>query len=420
MQSAPRQFESQRTGNAVADFSRDGKSMRIAFLTDAPPLADKGHGCHTLSRNLISHLKQFVAVVITRRMRRNLTFDEIRSATGLETLFYPDLAILPERLGEVKSRLEILLARAAVSKIARKIKELGVARLFACCGADPWFLWIIEMFQKATGLPTDVYLVDDFESSAILNGNLKFAEKAAAWERRILSRVGRVFAISKGFCERIEAKTGIKSAWLPIPIPLPNGGIRYRPHSHDEKCGTPLEIAYLGAINPLYTGAILDLLEAIGKINKTGRRKMRLSIMSYTEPEVIKRQLGDELDYDYFHKMPIEECRKRLEKSWLIFMPYTFEKAHSVMVSTSFPSRLAETLRCGRPLLVYGPQYASLPRYFKETGANICVMDKSLLLEALTYAEKYDNPETIKTYEKIARENHSESALVGILGFSKI
>lgn len=391
---------------------------KIAFLTDAPPLIGKGHGCHTLACNLISHLKPFIGVVITRRMRRNLTRYEIREASGIETLFYPDLPFFPERLGWLKARIELALARLAVSNIAKRIREIGAKRLFACCGADPWFLWTAQFFQQASGLPTDIYLVDDFESSAILNGNARFAERAGVWERKLLPRFSRVFAISKGFCERIGSKIGTGAVWLPIPIPLIGGRIQHREYPYWEEPSKPLEIAYLGAINPLYTGAIRDLLDVIDKLNRTVERKFKLTIMSYTEPEVARRELGDSPHYEYFHKLSIEECRRRLESSWLIFMPYTFEREHSTMVSTSFPSRLAETICRGRPLLVYGPPEASLPRYFREENAHICVTEREALAGALESAIDFDNPNTIGVYERLTRKNHSPEALAKILELS--
>jgi hypothetical protein len=395
-----------------------GRLNEVAFLTDAPPLAGKGHGCHVLAYNLISHLKPFIKVVITRRMRRSLTREEIKNAAGVETLFYPDLLFFPQRFEGIKSRIELLLVRAAASRITRRLKETGVKRIFACCGADPWFLLVIKEFQLATGLPVDIYLVDDFESSAILNGNPALAEKSVSWEREILPQASRVFAISKGFCERIESRIGIKATWLPIPIPLRDGRIQYRPYKDQHNAGNTLNIAYLGAINPLYTGSIRDLLNVIKSIYNPDYRNFRLTIMSYTDEKIAIKELGEMPHCSYLSGLPIEECRKRLEDAWLIFMPYTFEKEHSTMVSTSFPSRLAETISRGRPLLVYGPSYASLPRYFREQNASICVTERDLLAEALNSAGDYDNPHTIAVYERLVRENHSPEALAKILGLS--
>lgn len=418
MQNETNKITTLKSENLKSSVNTEGWTTKIAFLTDAPPLAGKGHGCHTLAFNLISHLKPFINVVITRRMRRTLTRDEIKNAAGVDTLFYPDLPFFPQRFEHLKWRIELLLVRCVVGGIARKLKRIGVRRLFACCGADPWFLWIIKTFQSATKLPVDVYLVDDFESSAILNGNPTFAEKAKEWERRILPNVSRVYTISKGFCERIESRIGVKSVWLPIPIPMPEERIQYRQYPYWDNPDKPLEITYLGAINPLYTGAIRDLLDVLDSVNKEAERKVKLTIMSYTEPDVVKRELGESPHYDYFHRLPIDECRRRLENGWLIFMPYTFAKEHSTMVQTSFPSRLAETICRGRPLLVYGPPNASLPRYFREQNAHICVTEKESLREALESAVEFDNPNTIGVYDRIVREYHSPQALAKILGLS--
>jgi hypothetical protein len=59
----------------------------IAFMTDAPPLVKGGYGCHVLSYNLISALKPVVPAVITRRMRKQITYKEVKDGVGVPIFF---------------------------------------------------------------------------------------------------------------------------------------------------------------------------------------------------------------------------------------------------------------------------------------------------------------------------------------------
>ncbi len=408
----PRNFTDFGNANPGDSFDRTGTLPRYAFLTDAPPLIEGGYGCHILSYNLIQSLKPYICTVITRRMRRNVSIRKIKAGIDIQIHIYPDFSILPipGKVSCVKSRFEIALSWLWSRLMGRKIVNSGAERIFACSGADPWFLWIVESFRTATGLPVDVYLVDDFESSAILNKQGAFAKKVNTWEQRILKRVDRVFTISRGFAERLECKTGIRCRWLPVPILLKPDELEYKkPPSRSIKT-----IAYLGAINPLYTGAIKMLLDKIRSLNSDGK-KIQLLVMTYTEPETVYRVLGRSEDFALFHNAPIEECRKRLTESDVIFLPYTFEEQHRVMVSTSFPSRLAEVIRAGRPLLVFGPEYASLPRYFIENSLDICITNPSQLDWVLKNIESYDNPETIQAYKRAVMKYHTPEAIMNIL-----
>ncbi|MGC8743287.1 MAG: hypothetical protein ACP5T0_05350 [Verrucomicrobiia bacterium] len=402
----------------------------IAFLTDAPPYLDGGHGCHVLSFNLIQVLKPYIRVVITRRMRRSVVLSKISENTGCNTLFYPDLSLLPSLgfLSNTKSFAEIGLFRVWIKRAAAKILESGAKRIFACCGADPFFLWVVEYMRLHTRLPVDIYLVDDFESSAILNGKPDFAKTVAYWEKTILKNADRIFTISKGFAEHIQDKLGLNNCrWLPIPILSDEQGIKYKPLSQN----SGKKIAYFGAVNPLYLDEIRVLIQKIRMLNQetaglngtngksiisnTASPRYRLVIMSYTEPEIIYNELGKSEDFEFLHRASSEQCRKIMEESLAIFMPYTFRKELETMVSTSFPSRLAETIKIGRPLLVYGPRYASLPRYFIENNLNIVQTDGVRLTDSLKKIVEYDNPQTINQYECVIYKYHSPQAIMNVL-----
>ncbi|HON08952.1 MAG TPA: hypothetical protein PLW02_12720, partial [Verrucomicrobiota bacterium] len=294
----------------------------IAFMTDAPPLAQGGYGCHVLSYNLISALKPAVRAVITRKMQKWIVCNEVKDGVGIPTFFYPDLSAIPSKkiITGLKSFVENGLAYLWSKSISKKIKQLGIKRIFACCGADPYYLWVIDSFRKNSNLPVDVYLVDDFESSAILNGQLKLAKKIIEWEKQVLTKADRVFTISKGFAEHLKEKLGISCKWLPIPIVVPDNKLQYhKPSSFKDGVKT---IAYFGAVNPLYTGGIKSLLKEISSLNsQNSANKFRLLIMTYTEPDVIVRELGERVDYEILHRAEINQCRKIMMESAAIFLP---------------------------------------------------------------------------------------------------
>jgi glycosyltransferase involved in cell wall biosynthesis len=57
-----------------------------------------------------------------------------------------------------------------------------------------------------------------------------------------------------------------------------------------------------------------------------------------------------------------------LSSADILFLPYSFLKGSRDAVETAFPSKTADYLAAGKPILVFGPKYSSLVRYASEQG----------------------------------------------------
>jgi hypothetical protein len=62
-------------------------------------------------------------------------------------------------------------------------------------------------------------------------------------------------------------------------------------------------------------------------------------------------------------------------------------------------------------LLVYGPPYASLPRYFVENGLSLCVQSQAELKASLTQIDRSDSPALIEKYQEVLMRYHSKEAI---------
>jgi hypothetical protein len=85
------------------------------------------------------------------------------------------------------------------------------------------------------------------------------------------------------------------------------------------------------------------------------------------------------------------------------------------MVSTSFPSKLVASFLVGRPIMVYGPSYASLPRYFQENGLPLCAHSVTQFTGLLREVERQDNMALMQCYEALLERLHSPGYLRSIL-----
>jgi glycosyltransferase involved in cell wall biosynthesis len=64
--------------------------------------------------------------------------------------------------------------------------------------------------------------------------------------------------------------------------------------------------------------------------------------------------------------VPQSELPKILSQAGILFLPYSFLQVARSAVETAFPSKIADYLAAGRPILVFGPKYSSLVRYARE------------------------------------------------------
>ena len=96
-------------------------------------------------------------------------------------------------------------------------------------------------------------------------------------------------------------------------------------------------------------------------------------------------------------------CRR-----WALVLPYSFSPDVRIMVSTSFPTKLVESLPSGRPVVAYGPEYASVPRVFLEEGLPLVATDEKTLRQILrSDLPTHDRPGLMDQYRAYLERNHS-------------
>jgi hypothetical protein len=237
------------------------------LLTDAPPLAEGGHGCHVLVWNWLAAMQERVKLVITHRFNPALELDRIAETIPVSCLFYPDLSRVrwPRMARALKSLCEAALVYLESRRLFKAMRAAGAERIFAFFGGNAWFLCVTAIVARKSKLPLDVYLVDDLEESCHLNGE-PFLARFVRWlEPRVLRRAERVFVISSGYGDHIHAKYGINAEWLPIPFR--DQKLVYVPYK--QKSPDIRTVAYIGAVNALYLSAVKEFLEVVADWNKT-------------------------------------------------------------------------------------------------------------------------------------------------------
>jgi hypothetical protein len=82
-----------------------------------------------------------------------------------------------------------------------------------------------------------------------------------------------------------------------------------------------------------------------------------------------------------------DELRRGLAQADILFVPLSFAEDHRYFVERSFPSKTADYLASGKPILVLGPPYSGLVKYASQCGfAEVVEEDsKEKLVEKIAY-----------------------------------
>lgn len=386
--------------------------MNILFFTDGPPLtgaAHGNHGNHGIADNLIRCLGNHISLVSTRRLRRQIKRRMIEDAChNIPLCLIPDTSGLGIRrfLPRFATFLDLLSLALFLPILAKRARRLGVERILFLCGADGSWLIAVKLLQLI-GFPVDLYVVDDLERFAVVNRHLlrRFTPKLFG---HVARRCGKVYAISQGYADQIKRDHSVDSIWLPIPI----ADKPYQPQAY-KPCHEPVRnIVYSGAINHLYKDAIEDLYQEIIRHNESAEKtyELHLVLMTYGNPSQFIKTLPHQNYVTGYQNLSEEDRVTMLREGFASFLPYSFKLEEQKMVSTSFSCKIIEYFKSGRPIIVYGPPYASIPRYFRENDIPLTATTRQELKLVLDSLCKHDKIATLDKYEDLWRKHHSPEA----------
>jgi hypothetical protein len=378
------------------------------FYTDAPPLLEGGHGNNGIAVQILRSISERLCFVITRKFRRSISREAIHKAcTDTRLVLHPDasgygIKHVSPLVGSVLDFLIFGIWIIFSKDIRCKGKDW-----FILCGGDCWFLFHILLLQKL-GISTHIYLVDEIEASS----KCTQPKWARFWIKPTLALVlknsASVFAISEGFVDYLKSEFQCKAGWLPLPshkvplapVILPRGKNSTR------------NIVFIGGLNSLYLSALKDVYEEISAFNakSNSRLSWKLEILSYCPPDALLSHLSNQEHLIFHHNLPNKERMERMSQASACFLPYSFLESERTMVTTSFSCKILEYFSSGSPILVYGPSYASIPRYFIKENLPVCTTSRVELRQALHDLDSVRTSNYLAKYQTVWEKFHSPEA----------
>jgi len=267
-------------------------------------------------------------------------------------------------LGRIKNAIDWLMIPVLTLVTTKVIRNRGNAVILTV--AHGRFFLAAALAGWISRTPYIVMMHDDTFDAKRPSWLLKHVFRPSV--RGALRGAAHVYAISSEMQLLLKSEYGVESE-LQKPATERNG--RNDPAAaraaRDFNCPV---ILYAGAI----TGSVEDSLRLLaqlivsGKLKDYGLQSAKFHVYTSLGDEQ-RRTWGWNHDDLVIHPWVSQnELPDVLSKADILFLPFSFSPAARHSVETSFPSKTADYLASGTPILVFGPNYSSLVAYARREG----------------------------------------------------
>lgn len=288
---------------------------------------------------------------------------------------------------------------------------------------DPDYIYIqpssryyINFFKKlheATGIPLVMHIMDDWQKAIDTNSLLH-----GYWERKIdkefrelLNSTSVFLSISDGMSNEYHRRYGKKF----IPFHNTIDTDQWLPYSKTEfKITKPVKILYAGRIGRGTYHSFVDFILAVEELNREGN-DIKLYIQTTTSDDKLRKRL-QQFDCVTFNEMvEYDELAKVFPAYDILLLPIDFDKNGKAFLRYSMPTKAAEFMISGTPVLLFCPndialyEHATLNHWAYVISSN----DKKVLKEGIV---KLVNDEDLRrnlsiTAKKYAVEHFDGNAV---------
>lgn len=130
--------------------------------------------------------------------------------------------------------------------------------------------------------------------------------------------------------------------------------------------------------------ALLKMLDSVG--GRIAGKDVRISFIG-RKP---RTGVDTSVYVDYLGYMSFDAALDCLSKSDIAYLPYWFDRRHSLTVKTSFPGKLSTYAACGIPVLYHGPLDSSVTPFIKKYPFGVCChsLESNLIHATILYILK--------------------------------
>jgi glycosyltransferase involved in cell wall biosynthesis len=293
----------------------------------------------------------------------------------------PEIQIRRRWLNKLALLLNRLLLPWTVWRGVRLARKEKIEAIFTV----PWdhFTVAAYLIHRITGLPVYMYVMDDHIGTpkALRVQHLMYS----FFMPRIVRECKRIWGVSDSMCDYFERTYGVKCFPLLPLLDLEN--FRSKRTRKTWSADGALHIVFTGAIYTMQVDAVRRLVRLVGREsaqNGNPNVSMQLTLYSSTPSQSVKGMglCGKNVRLD---QVGHDDVATVLAEADVGFLPLSFEPEMRHVVETSLPSKIAEYLAAGLPILAHAPPSSTVARYCRKYKCGLVVdaPDEGLLQDAL-------------------------------------
>ena len=322
---------------------------------------------------------------------------------------------------------EVHIHRRWVDKLARLLNSMLIPRTvwwgirlvrkqqIEAIFTVPWDHFTVAAYfiHVITGVPIFMYVMDD------PIGSRRPDEIQPLLYRIIMPRLARackrVWGVSDGMCEYFAQAYGIQ-CWPLLPL-LNIEVFQKKATRRANQPDRTFHIVFTGSIYSAQVDAVRRLVHVVNRCsedNEDQKIELRLTLYTQAPAGALKRMglTGRNVRQDAVRH---ENIAAALAEADVAFLPLSFEPGLRHVVETSFPSKIAEYLAAGLPILAHAPSYSTVARYCREHNCGLVVDEpnEAALRDALTRLSRDSVLRQLlsATSLEAARRNHDASRI---------
>lgn len=281
----------------------------------------------------------------------------------------PEIQIRRRFLDKLALLLNRVLVPWTVWRGVRLVRKEKIEAIFTV----PWDHFTIAAYfiHKITGRPIYMYIMDDPVGRRRFGGFQPLAY--ALLMPRIVRACKRVWGVSDGMCDYFEKAYGVKCMPLLPLVDIESFGGKGAKRS--VRADDTFHIIYTGSIYGAQLDAVRRLVHVVNQeSDRAGNPQVKMRLTLYTS---VTAGWLEEMGLAGMNvrrdEVKPEDIPSVMAKADVAFLPLSFEPNMRHIVETSFPSKTAEYLAAGIPILMHAPPYSAVARYCSEQGCGLVV-----------------------------------------------
>jgi glycosyltransferase involved in cell wall biosynthesis len=312
-------------------------------------------------------------------------------------------------------KLALLLNRLLIPWIVWRGVQLVHQEKIEAIFTVPWDHVTISAYliHVITRRPLYMYIMDDPAGTRRIGGLQP--PLYALLMPRVVRAARSIWGVSQGVCKYFERTYGVTC--LPLLPLLDLEVFQKNSARRADRAGGPFHIVFTGAIYSAQLDSLRRLVRVMNQESEHSRNSngiMKLTLYTSSSATTLEKAalVGNDVRRD---EVPQEDVARVLAEADIAFLPFSFEPAMRHVVETSLPTKIAEYLAAGLPILVHAPSSSTVARYCREYGCGLVVdePDDAALRDALIQLRNdlaLRRALSAKALEA-ARENHDASRI---------